>query len=115
MILKEGDKLLVAHRRLFEKDEARFFVGQIDAYDSGIVKATGHTFVRDILSGQMIEKAEKRTKIFSLISGTLIVYQLPDNTALDYVQFLWDEGRLTMTDGGELVMNLAESPHLGSV
>ena len=26
MLLKEGDKILVAHRRLFEKDEVRFFV-----------------------------------------------------------------------------------------
>jgi hypothetical protein len=35
MLLKEGDKILVAHRRLFEKDEVRFFVGQVAACATG--------------------------------------------------------------------------------
>ena len=43
MVLKEGDNILVAHRRLFEKDEVRFFVGRVDAYEAGIVKAPGHS------------------------------------------------------------------------
>jgi hypothetical protein len=45
MMLKEGDKILIAHRRLFEKDDVRFFVGRVDAYEA----ATGHSYVRDIM------------------------------------------------------------------
>jgi hypothetical protein len=112
MLLQEGDKILVAHRRLFEKDEVRFFVGRVEAYEAGIVKATGHSFVRDVMGGRLIEKAEERTKILSLASGTLLVYQLPGTLALDTLSFLATDGRLSLTDGKNFTMNLAE--HLPS-
>jgi hypothetical protein len=35
MLLKEGDKIRVTHRRLFEKDEVRLFVGQVEACETG--------------------------------------------------------------------------------
>jgi hypothetical protein len=34
MLLKAADRILVAHRRLFEKDVVRFFVGEVEAYDA---------------------------------------------------------------------------------
>jgi hypothetical protein len=115
MILAEGDKILVAHRRLFERDETRFFVGVVNGYDGGVVKATGHSYVRDMLSGQMVEKADARTKILSLASGTLIVYELPSSVALDALRFVIDGGRMTITDGGKYAMNLGEFTHDGHV
>ena len=111
MLLKEGDKLIVAHRRLFEKDEVRFFVGQVDAYQEGVVKVTGCSYVRDIMRGRMIEKAEKRTKVLSLSSGTLLVYQIPQTVVLDELKFMDEEGRLSLTDGKEFNMNLSEHTH----
>ena len=113
MLLKEGDKILVTHRRLFDKDETRFFVGRVDAYEAGVVKATGHSFVRDIMGGRVIEKFDERTKILSLSSGTLIVYQLPDAVVLDKLTFEGREGLLALTDGKEFTLNLAEYPHGG--
>jgi hypothetical protein len=111
MILKEGDKVLVAQRRLFPRDQPRFFIGRVDAYEAGIVKATGHTFSRDLLTGVMLEKADARTKLISLSSGTLIVYQLPDSIALEKLDLIAEDGRLTLTDGQEFVMNLSEFRH----
>lgn len=115
MLLKEGDKILVAHRRLFDKDEMRFFVGRVDAYEAGVVKVTGHSYVRDLIGGRLIEKAEARTKILSFSSGTLIVYQLPARVELDALMFAAEEGRLLLTDGRGFTMNLAEHPHGGRV
>lgn len=115
MLLKEGDKILVTHRRLFEKDETRFFVGRVDAYEAGIVRVKGHSFVRDMLGGRVIEKSDERTKILSLSSGTLIVYQLPDAVALDTLTFEVREGQLTLMDGKEFTLNLAEHPHRGQM
>jgi hypothetical protein len=113
MLLKEGDKILVAHRRLFEKDELRYFIGRIDAYEAGIAKTTGHSFLRDIMSGRLIEKAEQRTKILSLSSGTYIIYQLPDRVAIEALKFVLSDGRLSLTDGMGFTMNLSEFPHGG--
>src|SRR5438132_12929098 len=106
MLLNEGDKILVSHRRLFEKDEGRFFIGRVDAYESGVIKATGHSFVRDILGGRMVEKKEARTKILSVASGTLIVYLLPVQSSLETMKFESEEGRLSLTDGKGFTMNL---------
>jgi hypothetical protein len=115
MLLKEGDKILVAHRRLFDRDLVRFFIGRVEAYEAGVVKASGHSYVRDAMGGQVVEKADQRTKILSLSSGTLIVYQLPDSIALDALKFAGAEGRLTLSDGKGFTMNLTESTHSGRV
>jgi hypothetical protein len=115
MLLKEGDKILVAHRRLFDKDEVRFFVGRVDAYEAGVVKVTGHSHVRDAMGGRVVEKAEERTKILSLSSGTLIVYQLPDQVILETLKFVSAGGRLSLTDGKGFSMNLTESTQGGRV
>jgi hypothetical protein len=115
MLLQEGDKILVAHRRPYEMDAARFFVARVDAYEAGVVKATGHSYVRDAMGRQVIEKAERRTKILSLSSGTLIVYQLPADVATDAMKFLAADGRLSLTDGKGFTMNLTEATHSGRV
>jgi len=108
MLLNEGDSILVAHRRLFARDEARFFLGRVDAYEAGVVKVTGHSYVRDMFTGKMLEKAEPRTKLLSLSSGTLMVYLLPERVSLDDLHFVADGRRLSITDGKDFTMNLAE-------
>jgi hypothetical protein len=113
MILKEGDKVLVAHRRLYPTDASRFFVGQVDAYDSGLMRVTGHSYVRNVTTGRLIEKSQARTKVLSLSSGTLIVYLLPNDTAFESMRFDWTDSGLTVTDGKQFSMNLGEYTHAG--
>src|SRR5437016_2268846 len=113
MLLKKGDKILVAYRRLFENDEARFFVGQVDEYEAGVVKVTGNSYAPDIIVGLMIEKAEERTKILAVSSGTLLVYLLPEAVALDRVKFVIKDGRLSLSDDNNFTMNLAEHTRAG--
>src|SRR4051794_3379319 len=74
---------------------------------------TGHSYVPDIIGGLMIEKAEERTKILALSSGTLLVYQLPDTVALDSMKFVLKDGRLSLTDGDNFTINLAEHTRAG--
>jgi hypothetical protein len=61
------------------------------------------------------EKADERSKILALSSGTLLVYQLPDGVALDGLKFEIKDGSLSLTDGMEFTMNLAEHTHGGLV
>ena len=107
-MLNEGDKVLIAHRRLFRGDAAHYFAGRVVAYDAGLVKVAGHSFVRDPVTGGMIEKSEARTKVLALASGTLMVYQLPDAVALESLAFTWADGRVTAADGKGFEMNLGE-------
>ena len=51
-LLETGDCLLAVHRRLFDRDDNRLFVGAVDAFESGVIRVTGYTFVRDAMAGE---------------------------------------------------------------
>lgn len=109
MILQEGDKLLVVHRRLFEGDKARYFIGIVDGYEHGITKVTGYTWVREQFGGNFTRKGDLKTKIFSIASGTLIIYLLPQEVDLNALQLEhFKDGREILTDGSKFKMDLAE-------
>ena len=77
MILESGDVVFVSHRRLFEGDEARFFVGRTLICEGSLVKVEGYSFVRDLSNGHVVKKQEKRTKVLCLATAGQIVYELP--------------------------------------
>jgi len=111
-MLKPGDKLVIVHRRLFEKDAPRFFVGEVQAYEAGVVKVKGYTFVKDVFSGNMQKKPDVRIKFMSMISGTLIVYQLPVTVLLESARFDFDqESGLVLKDNGGFSMDMSEAVH----
>lgn len=112
MLLETGTTVLVAHRRLFENDRSRFFVGRVDAYEGGIARITGYTWIQDGFTGALIGRIDgPRTKLISLSSGALLVYALP-TIAPDAIQFKHDaKGRLWLTDGAEFRLELSEGFH----
>lgn len=63
MLLDTENKLLVTHRRLFEKDAPRYFVGEVLGYQDGIAKVKAYSFVRDVSVSRMIRKDDTRTKL----------------------------------------------------
>jgi len=114
-MLKSGEKVLVAHRRLFERDEPRYLVGNVDASEGTVIKVTGYSFVRDMSGGGVLRKDDPRTKIISVASGSVLVYQLPDQTDVASVRFILQDGELSLTDGGRLHMNMTEWSRHGHV
>ena len=114
-MLEDGDKVLIVHRRLFQHDEPRYFVGEVVAYDAGVAKVKGFSFVRNMTDGSVVRKDEPRTKILSILSGAFLVYQLPETTDVAAATFEAHDGELTLGDGNDLRMNMAELPHLGRI
>lgn len=108
MILEPGDKILVAHRRLFEGDHARFFVGEVEEHELGVVRVHGWTWIRDGYQGLFTRKDDLRTKILSLSSGTLIVYALPESADLASLRLENPGGELFLCDDLGLRMDLSE-------
>ena len=109
MILEPGSKVLIDHRRLFDNDSGRYFLAAVDAYDSGIARVTGHTWVRDKSFGKFQRKREEVTKLISLSSGSLIVYALPDSVDLSTTGFRQDGADLRLYDARGFEMDLSES------
>lgn len=109
-VVEKGSKLLVVHRRLFPKDELRYFVGRTVAYDCGVVKLRGMTYVRNMTTGSINPRPDERTKIISLSSGTFLVYELPESVDLESFYFQTSEGTVSAVDGKGFEMNLDEHP-----
>ncbi|MDA1162965.1 MAG: hypothetical protein O3B13_07675 [Planctomycetota bacterium] len=110
-LLEPGARVLVVHRRLFERDDNRLFVGEVEAMNDGVFRTTGYTFVRDTLGGTIRRKSDPRTKLLSLTSGTLIVYVLPAELDLSRVEIQCEETEVWLTDGNDFSMNLSEWTH----
>ena len=109
MLLAADTKVLVVHRRLFENDQSRYFVGRVEGYEAGIAKIRGRTWTRDRY-GQIVKKDDERIKVVSLSSGTLIVYQLPHETDLDALQIDIKDQLVVLSDGKKFEMDLSEVP-----
>ena len=109
MILEPGDKVMVVHRRLFETDRGRFFLGTVEEYEAGIARVRGFTFVREPFEGGISRKEDERTKIISVSSGTLIVYRLASHFEVEAAQIIATGGKLVLRDHGGHEMNLTES------
>ena len=109
MILEPGSKVLIAHRRLFDSDSGRFFIASVDAYEAGIARVTGHTWVRDTTFGKFQRKPAGVTKVISLSSGSLIVYALPDSLDLTSAMFVQNGSSLALCDGRGFEMDMSES------
>lgn len=111
MILEQGDKILVAHRRMFQEDAPRFFTGVVERCEGDLVCATGHSWIRNLFEGHVVRKDDVRTKILSLSSGALMVYRLPKQVELETLEVERGIGtQLVMTDGQEFVMDISEVP-----
>ena len=113
MILDTGDVVLVSNRRMFERDETRFFIGRTLTCEGPLVKAEGFSFVRDLSNGHIIKKEEKRTKVLSLDSPGHIVYQLSGDIDVDKVDIESGNGDAYMVDGSRRLLNLSERTHGG--
>ena len=111
MILDPGENLLIVHRRLFERDHSRFFVGKIEDYEDGIARLSGYSFARDSNDGNYCRKHERHTRLFSIASGTLMIYCIPADVDIDRVKMVSGDMGLSLTDGASFTMNMSEWIH----
>ncbi len=109
MILAPGEKVLISHRRLFESDQPRFFVGIVESYEDGMVKVTGYSWSREHIRGEMVRKNDPRTKIVSVSSGMVIVYELDPTLELEALRLeTAGQHEVFLTDGSDFRMNLTD-------
>jgi hypothetical protein len=107
-MLKPGDKLLIAHRRLFEEDQPRFFVGQVLAWEGGVAKVSGHAWVRERVRADYARKPDERIKFVPLASGSIMAYQLPDGVELARLVLRTTTHGLVLTDDAGFAMDLTD-------
>jgi hypothetical protein len=108
MLVEKGDRILVNHRRLYDGDAERFFVGIVDAYDAGLARVSGYTWLHDITHGKLNRKEDKRCKIIPLASGNVISYVLPNHLSIDTLRIEQRKQHLLLTDGNNFIMDISD-------
>ena len=108
-LLSPGEKIHVIHRRQFEKDIRRHFVGEILRYEGGIARASGYVFVVDDLNKHMfVKRPDRRIKLIPILSGEVIVNIIPGAVDLDRVSYELKNRTLLVTDGGVWSMDVKD-------
>ena len=108
-ILSPGDKIHVMHRRRFEKDVRRHFVGEVESYEQGVARASGYVFVIDDLSKHLfVKRPDRRTKLVPAMSGDVIVNVIPQTVDLEQVAYELKDRSLVVTDGSAWSMDVKE-------
>lgn len=108
-ILEPDDKILIAHRRLFQHDQPRFFVETVTACRDGIVKVVGSSWVREHVRGNLKKKKDPRIRIVPIASHALMIYQLPDELVIDQLELEHtDRNEIILTDNRGFSLDLTD-------
>jgi hypothetical protein len=108
-ILIPGEKIHVIHRRRFDKDVRRHFVGEVESYGQGIARASGYVFVIDDLNKHLfVKRPDRRIKLIAISSGDLIVNVIPPTVQVERVTYELKDRSLVVTDGSNWSMDVKE-------
>jgi hypothetical protein len=108
MILKQGEKVHIIHRRLFGKDQHRHFIGQVDAYEDGIARVTGNVYTVDPVKLSFMRRTETRTRLVAIGSGDVLVNIIPARVNLEKIQYRQERKAVRVTDGSDWYLDLSE-------
>ena len=108
MILRSGEKVHVIHRRCYDKDAHRHFIGTIEAYEGGVARVVGHVFTVDTTKFQYIRRPEVRTRIISIIGGDLLINVIPPSVNLDKITYKQEKKGVRVSDGSDWFLDLSE-------
>jgi hypothetical protein len=108
MILNPGEKVHIIHRRVYEKDHHRHFVGVVDQYEGGVARVTGHVYTVDPVKFTFMRRPEIRTRLVSVVSGDVLVNILPAKVNLEKIYYKQERKAVRVTDGSDWHLDLSE-------
>jgi len=105
--LLSNDRVLVVDRKLFRDDVTNMFVGVVEDYEDGFVRARGYAYHIHPYEMGTERRAEERMRVFSLYSGD-VIYLLPHNLDIAQIQIKRTPKTLILTDGQSFQMDLTD-------
>jgi hypothetical protein len=106
--MRDGDRIALVDRKLFRDDNTRIFVGVVEEYDDGVVRARGYSFHLSPYEIAGTERhSEERVRVISLSSGD-VAYLLPREIDVAKLQIRRSPKAMTLTDGEMFALDLSE-------
>ncbi len=107
-LAKVGDRIVVVDRKLFRDDNTRLFIGVVEHYENGVVRARGFSFhINPYEVAGAEPRAEERVRIVSLSAGD-VIYTMPEGVDIKQLQVRRSPKSLTLTDNRAFIMDLSE-------
>jgi len=107
-ILAPGEKIHVIHRRRFDQEPHRHFVGVVNDYREGVLRMTGHVYAVDTTTYQFIRRPEQRTRVVSVVSGEVIVNVIPASVDLSKITYRQEGSAVRVSDGSDWHLDISE-------
>jgi hypothetical protein len=109
MILKEGEKVHIITRRLFENDLRRHFAGEVQAAGEVAVRIEGYVFVFDAGNVRYVKRPERRVRISGLADSGNIINVIPAHVDLEALSYQTSaDNRAVFTDGKSFTLDINE-------
>jgi hypothetical protein len=108
MILKQGEKVHIIHRRHYEKDHHRHFIGVVESYEDGVARVAGQVYTVDPVKLKFVKRPEKRTRLVSVVSGDVLLNVLPPKVDLEKITYTQDRKAVRVTDGSDWFLDPSE-------
>jgi len=108
MILTQGEKVHIIHRRQYEKDHHRHFVGVVESYEGGVARVTGNVYTVDPVKFSFMRRAETRTRLVAVASGDVLVNVIPASVNLEKIMYKTERKAVRVTDGSSWYLDLSE-------
>jgi len=109
MIIGIGEKIHVMRRRVYEKQVQRHFLGIVMEAEGAVVRAQGHAFIFDGISGRYEKKDNQRTTICDLAGSGYIVNVLPEAVQLQDLRYeVVDRDYTALVDGKSFELDINE-------
>jgi hypothetical protein len=102
-----NDRVLVIDRKLYRDDVTNMFVGVVEDYEEGFVRARGYAYHIHPYEMGTERRAEERVRLITLYSGDLI-YVLPPELNVTQIQIRRSPKSLILTDGQSFTMDLTD-------
>lgn len=109
MILNPGEKVHIIHRRHFEKEPHRHFVGVVDAYEGGIARMTGHVYTVDPAKFMFVRRPEMRTRVVSIVAGDLLLNIIPADVDVEKIVYKHEGKIVRVSDGANWHIDISET------
>jgi len=106
--LQKGEKVHIIHRRIYEKDHHRHFIGVVDGYEQGVARVTGNVYTVDPTKFTYMKRPEMRTRLVSVVSGDILMNVIPASVDLDKITYKQERKAVRVTDGSEWYLDLSE-------
>ena len=107
-VIEVGEKVHVITRRIFREDVRRHFAGTVTAVSEPLIRVEGYAFIFNPVTLHYVFRPDFRIRVFGIGDSNEIINVIPRASVLEHLRYELLEGRLVVTDGDAVALDINE-------